>query len=190
MMPQVKPGAVLGKFQGPIVETERLILRPWRSFDIAANTRMLSDPATARFITPDRKAVTEELTGWRNAAIISGHWALYGFGMFAVEEKSSGQYAGRVGPWFPPTWPGFEVGWGIAKELRGNGYAVEAARAAIDWVFSTFEIDHVIHCIHPENPASQAVARKLGARIEGETQMSGDTVDIWVTGRNAWFRQN
>ena len=52
MMPQVKPGAVLGKFQGPIVETERLILRPWRSFDIAANTRMLSDPATARFITP------------------------------------------------------------------------------------------------------------------------------------------
>src|ERR1700757_3635388 len=106
MIPPVKPGAVIGKFHGPIIETERLILRPWRSSDIASNTRMLSDPGTARFITPDRKAVTEELTGWRNAAIISGHWALYGFGMFAVEEKSSGQYAGRVGPWFPPTWPG------------------------------------------------------------------------------------
>jgi len=190
MMPPVKPGAVLGKFQGPVIETERLILRPWRSSDIASNTRMLSDPGTARFITPDRKAVTEELIGWRNAAIISGHWALHGFGMFAVEEKSSGQYAGRVGPWFPPTWPGFEVGWGIAKELRGRGYAVEAARAAIDWVFSTFEIEEVIHCINPENLASQAVACRLGARIEGETQMSGDTIDIWVTGRNAWFRQN
>jgi RimJ/RimL family protein N-acetyltransferase len=190
MMPPVKPGAVLGKFHGPVIETERLILRPWRASDIAANTRMLSDPATARFITPDHKAVTEELTGWRNAAIISGHWALHGFGMFAVEEKSSGQYVGRVGPWFPPTWPGFEVGWGIAKELRGKGFAVEAARASIDWVFSTFEIDHVIHCINPENPASQAVARKLGATIERQAQMSGDTVDIWVTRRNVWSNQN
>ena len=77
-----------------------------------------------------------------------------------------------------------------ALELRGRGYAVEAARAAIDWVFSTFEIEEIIHCISPENIASQAVGRKLGARIAGETQMSGDTVDIWVTGRNAWLRQN
>ena len=190
MMPPLKPGAVLGQFHGPVIETERLILRPWRASDVAPNTQMLSDPGTARFITPDRKAVTEELTGWRNAAIISGHWALHGFGMFAVEEKSSGRYAGRVGPWFPPNWPGFEVGWGIARELRGKGYAVEAARAAIDWVFATFEIPEVIHCISPENAASQAVARKLGARIDGETQMSGDTVDIWVTSRNAWLRQN
>jgi len=189
MMPPLKPGAVLGQFHGPVIETGRLILRPWRASDIASNTRMLSDPNTARFITPDRKAVTEELTGWRNAAIISGHWALHGFGMFAVEEKSSGRYAGRVGPWFPPTWPGFEVGWGIARELRGQGYAIEAARAAIDWVFATFEIEEVIHCISPENAASQAVARKLGARIDGETQMSGETVDIWVTARNAWLRR-
>ena len=57
MIPPVKPGAVLGKFHGPIIETERLILRPWRSSDIASNTRMLSDPGTARFITRDRKAV-------------------------------------------------------------------------------------------------------------------------------------
>jgi RimJ/RimL family protein N-acetyltransferase len=57
-------------------------------------------------------------------------------------------------------------------------------------VFSTFEVDHVIHCINPENPASQAVARRLGAAIERQAQMSGDTVDIWVTRRNAWFRQN
>ncbi|WP_024516408.1 GNAT family N-acetyltransferase [Bradyrhizobium sp. Tv2a-2] len=190
MMPPVKPGAVFGKFHGPVIETERLSLRPWRASDVALNTRMLSDPCTARFITPDRKAVTEELVGWRNAAIISGHWALHGFGMFAVEERSSGQYVGRVGPWFPPTWPGFEVGWGIAKELRGRGYAVEAARAAIDWVFSTFEIDHVIHCIHPENRASQAVARRLGAAIERQAQMSGETVDIWVTRCDAWSGKN
>lgn len=190
MIPPVKPGAVLARLQGPIIETERLILRPWCSADIAPNTVMLSDPETARFITPDQKVVTEELVGWRNAAIIAGHWALYGFGMFAVGEKASGRYAGRVGPWFPPTWPGFEVGWGIARQFRGKGYAVEAARAAIDWVFSTFEIEEVIHCIDPENTASQAVARKLGASIEGEALLFGHAADRWVTRRSAWFGRN
>lgn len=185
MMPPTKPGAALARLQGPVIETERLILRPWSATDIAPNTAMLSDPATARFITADHKAVTEELVGWRNAAIMAGHWALYGFGMFAVEEKTSGHYVGRVGPWFPPTWPGFEVGWGIAKECRGKGYAVEAAWAAIDWVFSTFEVDHVIHCIEPENAASQAVARNLGARIEGEVELFGHAADRWVTRRGA-----
>ena len=69
------------------------------------------------------------MAGWRNAAIMAGHWALHGFGMFVVEEKASGTFVGRVGPVYPPGWPGFEVGWGIATEFRGKGYAVEAARA-------------------------------------------------------------
>ena len=107
MIPPLKPGAKLLKVDGPVIETARLILRPWRSGDIAANTAMLSDPDTARYITPDGIAITTEIGGWRNAAVISGHWALHGFGMFAVEEKSSRCYIGRVGPWCPPGWPGF-----------------------------------------------------------------------------------
>jgi RimJ/RimL family protein N-acetyltransferase len=186
MIPSIKPGAGLAQLSGPVIATERLILRPWRGDDIAPNTAMLSDPDTARFITPDRKPVTDALNGWRNAAIMAGHWVLYGAGMFVVEEKSSGRFTGRVGPWFPPTWPGFEVGWGIAKEFRGKGYAVEAARAAIDWAFATFEIDRVIHSIAPDNTASQAVARRLGAEIGGQTELFGHAADVWVTTRSAW----
>src|SRR5258707_6448973 len=166
MLPPLNPGTRLMRVDGPVIETERLILRPWRSDDVAANTAMLSDPGTARFIAADGQPITSELCGWRNAAVMSGHWALHGFGMFAVEEKSSGKYAGRVGPWCPPGWPGFEVGWGIAKEFRGKGYAVEAARASIDWAFAAFEVDHIVHCIDRENTASQAVARRLGVRAE------------------------
>jgi len=190
MIPSLKPGAKLLKVDGPVIETARLILRPWRSADIAANTAMLSDPGTARFITPDGVAITTEIGGWRNAAVISGHWALYGFGMFAVEEKSSGRYIGRVGPWCPPGWPGFEVGWGIARECRGKGYAVEAARASIDWVFATFEIEEIIHCIESVNAPSQGVARRLGARREGEVDLSGKINERWVTSRRAWAGQN
>jgi RimJ/RimL family protein N-acetyltransferase len=186
MIAPPRPGAALAQIDGPVIETERLILRPWRGADIAPNTAMLSDPDSARFITADRKPVTDALNGWRNAAIMAGHWALYGAGMFVVEEKSSGLFTGRVGPWFPPSWPGFEVGWGIAKEFRGKGYAVEAARAAIDWAFANFEIEQVVHSIDPSNLASQAVARRLGADKHGQAEVFGHVVDVWVTGRSIW----
>jgi RimJ/RimL family protein N-acetyltransferase len=186
MLPPLKPGITLATPDGPILETARLKLRPWCGADIAPNTAMLSDPPTARFITADGKPVTEELNGWRNAAIMAGHWVLHGIGMFVVEENSTGKFVGRVGPWFPPGWPGFEVGWGIAKEFRGKGYAVEAARAAIDWSFATFELTRIIHCIDRENLASEAVARRLGAEKQGETDLFGHVANVWVTQRERW----
>jgi RimJ/RimL family protein N-acetyltransferase len=186
MIPQLKPGANLLRVDGPRIETARLILRPWRANDIARNTAMLGDPEVARFITPDRKPVTTEQNGWRNAAVITGHWALHGFGMLAVEEKEGGDYVGRVGPWYPPGWPGFEVGWAITPDRWGRGYAVEAARGAIDWVFASFAIDRIIHCIDAANAPSQGVARRLGAENEGPGQLNDHVVDIWVTARDRW----
>jgi RimJ/RimL family protein N-acetyltransferase len=186
MLPPLMPGVTFARLDNPIIETERLKLRKWCGSDVAPNTAMLSDPGTARFITADGKPVTDELVGWRNAAIMSGHWVLNGVGMFVVEEKSSGKFAGRVGPWFPPGWPGFEVGWGISSEFRGRGYAVEAARAAIDWSFATFELNQIIHCIDCENTASQAVARRLGAEKGREFDLFGHRADLWVTRREAW----
>jgi RimJ/RimL family protein N-acetyltransferase len=187
MLPPLKPGVTLAQSGGgPVIETARLKLRRWRGADIAPNSAMLSDPGTARFIAADGKPVTTELAGWRNAAVMSGHWALHDFGMFVVEEKCSGRFAGRVGPWFPPGWPGFEVGWGIAREFRGKGYAVEAARASIDWCFATFELDLIMHCIDKENTASQAVARRLGAEKGREIDLIGHLADVWVTSRDKW----
>src|SRR6478609_4775109 len=119
---------------------------------------------------------------------MAGHWALHGAGMFVVEEKGSGKYVGRMGPWFPPGWPGFEIGWGIAKEFRGKGYALEAARASIDWTFDSFEIDEIMHCIESVNEASQAVARKLGARKNREIDLFGKPADVWMTSRSTWRR--
>ena len=186
MIPPLKPGARLMRVDGPVIETERLILRQWRSADIAPYTAMLGDPATARFITVDGKPVEDEMTGWRHAVVMAGHWAIHGAGMFAVEERESGKFVGRVGPWFPPTWPDFEVGWGIAREFRGKGYAVEAARASIDWAFDSFEVDDILHCIESTNVPSQGVARSLGARKDREIELFGHVADVWVTSRHRW----
>jgi RimJ/RimL family protein N-acetyltransferase len=186
MIASLKAGAAIPQTDGPLIETKHLILRRWRESDVAPNTAMLSDPESGRFITSDGKPVLDEFFGWRNAAIMAGHWALHGFGLFVVEEKSSGKFVGRVGPWLPRGWPGFEVGWGIAREFRGRGYALEAAQASIGWSFAMFEIDQIIHCIDQENAASQAIARRLGAQKSRELNLFGHTADIWVTDRKFW----
>jgi len=64
---------------------------------------MLADPASGRFITSDGKPVTDAFVGWRNAAIMAGHWALHGFGLFVVAEKRSGRY-GRTGGTVVAAW--------------------------------------------------------------------------------------
>jgi len=187
MIPPTKQGVTPPPLIDPVIETERLILRRWRETDIDPNTAMLADPVSARFITSDGKPVTEAFFGWRNAAIMAGHWALHGFGMFVVEEKLTKRFVGRVGPWSPAGWPGFEIGWGIASAFRGRGYAVEAATASIDWAFARFALDRIIHCIDRENVASQKVARRLGSSIEGEFDLFGHVADVWVTRREAWM---
>jgi RimJ/RimL family protein N-acetyltransferase len=187
MLAPLKPGVTLAQPTGPVIETERLKLRPWCGADIEPNTAMLADAASGRFITADGKPVTDAFNGWRNAAIMAGHWVLHGVGMFVVEDISSGKFAGRVGPWRPPAWPGFEIGWGIASEFRGKGYAVEASAAMIDWAFATFEIDEIIHSIDCENSASQAVARRLGAEKGRQIDLFGHAADVWVTRRKRWM---
>jgi len=182
MIAPLRPGVTPAQAKDPVIETERLRLRQWQGSDMAPYTAMLSDPGTARFITVDGKPVVDEMTGWRHTVVMAGHWVIHGAGMFVVEEKSSGKFAGRVGPWRP----GFEVGWGIAKEFRGKGYAVEAARASINWSFATYDIDAIVHCIDHENIASQGVARRLGAKKDREIELFGHVADLWVTNRATW----
>jgi RimJ/RimL family protein N-acetyltransferase len=67
---------------------------------------------------------------------------------------------------------------------------VEAARASIDWSFATYDIDRIVHCIDCENVGSQGVARRLGARTEGEIELFGHTADLWVTHRATWQGQS
>ena len=67
MIARFKLGIAIPQTNAPILETERLILRRWQEADIEPNTEMLADPVSARFITSDRKPVTDAFSGWRGA---------------------------------------------------------------------------------------------------------------------------
>jgi RimJ/RimL family protein N-acetyltransferase len=121
---------------------------------------------------------------------MAGAWYLTGISMFSVVERSTGRWVGRVGPWMPEGWPGTEIGWGIAREHWGKGYATEGAAAAIDWAFATLGWTEVVHAIDVRNLASQAVARRLGARNRGKGKLPAPLdqydIDIWGQTRAEW----
>jgi len=159
-----------------ILETDRLLLRMWRNEDFAAYERMCADPEIMRYLggrTFDR------LEAWRHMAFLVGHWELRGYGHWAVEEKSSGHFIGRIGFLNPEGWPGFEIGWTLARESWGKGYATEGARRALQYAFNELDKDHVISLIHPENKNSIKVAERLGEKLEGQTELLGHDVLIY-----------
>ena len=145
------------------IETERLILRDIdteRDFEDWA--RAMGDERTVRY-TEGR--VLDRARSWRHMAATIGHWQIRGYGFFSVEEKASGEWVGRVGPFFPEGWPAPEIGWTISPDHWGKGYATEAARAALDYVFNTLGWSRVIHVILQDNERSIAVAERIGSRL-------------------------
>jgi len=171
------------------LETPRLILRPTAPEDFEGWAAFMADADASKFVGgPQPRPVA-----WRGFLSMAGAWAMQGYAMFSVIEKSSGRWIGRLGPCVPEGWPGLEVGWGLAREAWGKGYATEGAIATIDWAFEHLGWTEVIHTIAPENAASQVVARKLGSKNlrPGRLPAPFDHVpiDIWGQSREEWFAQ-
>ncbi len=135
----------------------------------------------------------ERSDAWRSLAISIGHWTLRGYGTWAVERKADGALVGRVGLINPEGWPGLELGWTLGRPYWGQGYASEAAAAALRYAFLTQPVTWMISLIDPDNKASQAVAERIGeTKGEGTKIRSGGKeypVDIWSIARDAWQRR-
>jgi RimJ/RimL family protein N-acetyltransferase len=159
------------------LETERLIMRMWREDDFEAYAELCADPEVMRYLGGKTFDRTE---AWRSMAMFVGHWQLRGYGLWAVEEKASGRFAGRLGFLNPAGWPGFEIGWTFKREFWGKGYATEGGRRALEYAFKELDRPHVISLIHPENRASIRVAERLGETLEGTSRVMG--IDVLVYG--------
>lgn len=144
----------------PVIETDRLVLRRFAAHDLDAYHALLAHPEVARWLMP-METRDEAL---RNMAMMEGFWRLRGASMMAVTLRGSGALIGRCGPWRPDILGDeVEVGWTIAPDHQGQGYATEAAGAAIAWAAEAFGVTQVVHMIEDRNTASQAVARRLGS---------------------------
>ncbi len=156
----------------PILETERLLLRPHRAEDLEVCTALWSEPEVVRYTT-GKPLGREEV--WVRILRHAGTWAMLGFGFWAVEEKASGEFAGEVGfmerkrEIEPPLEGKPEAGWGFASRFHGKGYATEAMRAALAWGDEHFGATPTVCIIHEGNAASVRVAAKCGYREYART---------------------
>jgi RimJ/RimL family protein N-acetyltransferase len=170
---------------GPVLRTERLILRPPRLEDFGRWAETQAHPS-AEFIGGPMGA----FEAWRGFCGMVGSWSLTGVAMFYVVEAETDLWMGRAGPINPPEWPAPEVGWILHPDARGRGYATEAASAAMDYAVDTLGWDDVIHIIDPRNTGSQGVARRLGSRLRGPVTMPRPhheaVVEAWGQSAAEW----
>ena len=170
----------------PELETDRLRFRMLRDSDFPMYETWCANIDIMRYIGG---RTLSQIEAWRNMAYLIGHWSLRGYGYYAVDEKATGRFIGRVGFTSAAGWPGFELGWMIDPALQGRGYATEAATFLLRYAFEELDQPHVISLIHADNTPSRRVAGKLGESVEGEAVVLGMPCLIHGISREAWRAQ-
>jgi RimJ/RimL family protein N-acetyltransferase len=155
----------------PELRTERLRMRGARYEDHDRWVDIFGDPEVgAGHGKPEGLTAHEAFV---DLSVVTAHWALRGFGHWVLETWDEGEVVGRAGLYHPPDWPGLEVGWTVAREHWGRGYAPEAARAACAWAHEQLGARHILSLIDPGNTQSIRVAEKLGEQLEGRHSTRG-----------------
>jgi RimJ/RimL family protein N-acetyltransferase len=159
----------------PVLHTPRLRLRALHADDLEGFASMHADPEVMRNLGTGQTRTPAE--SFDMMARMLGQWDLRGYGMFAIEEASTGAFAGRAGILHPLSWPEPELAYGLSRPFWGRGYATEAARAIRDWGFARGLA--MASFILPGNDASAAVVRKLGAVHTGSIPLLGLHPERW-----------
>jgi len=146
----------------PVLRTERLLLRSWRPADRQPFARMNADPEVMEFfVAPLTRAESDAFVDR-----IEAGFAEHGFGVWALEQISTGAFIGFAGllhqTFEAPFTPAFEIGYRLARHAWGQGYATEAAREAVTFGFERAGLAEIVSMTAVGNIRSRAVMHKLG----------------------------
>ena len=142
----------------PVLTGKHVVLRPYRASDLDRLTQFYQSPRAAYVGGPQTRDKV-----WRELGYDAGMWSLLGFGTWAIEERSSGEFAGAVALNHPTDYPETELGWILFESFEGKGYALEATRMAREFAFSTLAMTTLVSYIDPDNIRSIRLAERLGA---------------------------
>ena len=144
------------------IETERLRLRDWSDADAELFAAMNAD----RYVMEFFPALLESKQSDEFMARIRSNMARDGFGLYAVEERATSAFIGFTGLAVPtfaaPFTPATEIGWRLARQAWGKGYASEAAAAVRDHAFEALGFDALVSFTSRQNHRSRRVMEKIG----------------------------
>lgn len=164
----------------PTITTDRLVLRAFVQRDLEEYASIVGDPEVTKYLGDGHPLSRDE--AWRQMAVILGHWAMLGYGLWAVEERATGALMGRIGCQQPEGWPGFEVAYTLGRAYWRRGYAREGAGAALAYAREVLGRTSIISLIRPANAGSIRVAQSLGATLDGEIDFFGGPTLIYRYG--------
>lgn len=148
----------------PEIRTPRLLLRRWRDEDLPPFAALNADPMVMEHFPALLSRAESDLL----AARIRQGMQERGFGLWAVEVPGVAPFAGFVGlavpPFEAPFTPCVEIGWRLARDAWGKGYATEGARACLEVAFGQLDLDEVLSFTVPANVRSRGVMERLGMR--------------------------
>lgn len=163
----------------PRLTTARLLLREFRTADFDGYAENMTDPEASKFLagTADRR------TAWRMFLAAAGSWVLQGAGWWSVEVRETGEVVGDVGAFVRDGCPDFELGWTLYRRFWGQGFATEAAKAALAFAFDGHRAKRVIAHITAANTASVAVSQRLGMKYEADVDFFGESLGRYALER-------
>jgi RimJ/RimL family protein N-acetyltransferase len=161
----------------PSLETARLRLAPPEAHHFEAYAALVADAELMKHL---EQPPQDRTTAYRAFCAMLGHWFLRGVGSWMVEERDTGRVVGRVGHIEWDGWPELELGWWIARDSWGRGYAPEAARAVLEHSWRDLKKTRLVSFIRPANLQSVRVAEKLGAVHEKDIPFLGSTSRVYV----------
>jgi RimJ/RimL family protein N-acetyltransferase len=151
---------------GPTLRTQRLILRPWRAEDLEPFAALNADDRVSAMLAGSLDRAASDAI----AARFSDSFAQHGFGCWAIELPGVAPLIGALGLSVPsfdaPFMPAVEIGWRLAFDHWGKGYATEGARAALDFGFNQAGLDEIVSFTAARNMRSRAVMERLGMRTD------------------------
>lgn len=157
-----------------VLETQRLLLRQFHSFDQPALQAIFGDPEVMRYGPGVQTA--EWIAAWLRDTL-DGYQRL-GFGPWAVVDKATSSLIGYCGLFYYPDLAGqpeVEIGYRLARPAWGKGCATEAAQAVRDYAFNVLTLERLVALIDPDNTASLRVAEKIGMQYEQDVMLEGYT---------------
>src|SRR4030095_13651152 len=160
-----QPFTADGRSRSPLIETARLRLRMFRREDLADLATMFSDPQVMRYVA-DGKPAGRDVADKALTSVID-HWARYGFGRWAAEDKATSKFVGFGGLRSLFGMP--EVVYHFTPPHWGKGLATELARASLRYGFEEHQFERIVAIAKPENTASIHVMEKLGMHFEMNT---------------------
>jgi RimJ/RimL family protein N-acetyltransferase len=183
--PGPEPGSGQNISSAPTIETERLILRSFRREDLDDFASTMAEPEVVRHLSIEPLSREDSL---RRIFLAAGQWPISGIGMWAVELKADGRMIGHLGFFdmerdMTPSLIGLpEMGWIFDPSVHGQGIALEACRAALEWADRELGPVEIPAIISPNNVASMKLAEKLGFVREADGAYKGEAIAIFRRG--------